>query len=216
MHDTRSGLRINAKCQVMDMSGQVIPGLYCAGESAGGFNQHGLGPLHDPGIYCRNECGEGAEQGIRKKFPKWVGTSGAGCAAPAPLSFMCTTSQLSCDLSIPTMNSYRLDPCEENQFLGDHVGLLLASLRRWTGRDLVDRQLPMVEQARQIFDAPFAVLSHNTAADPILNYGNRAGMQLFELSWDELMQTPSRLTAEPVHRDERARLLDAVTPRWLH
>ena len=43
MHDTRSGLHINAKCQVMDMSGQVIPGLYCAGESAGGFNQHGLG-----------------------------------------------------------------------------------------------------------------------------------------------------------------------------
>lgn len=43
VHDTRSGLRINGKCQVMDMSGQVIPGLYCAGESAGGFNQHGLG-----------------------------------------------------------------------------------------------------------------------------------------------------------------------------
>ena len=43
VHDTRSGLHINAKCQVMDMSGQVIPGLYCAGESAGGFNQHGLG-----------------------------------------------------------------------------------------------------------------------------------------------------------------------------
>ena len=43
VHDTRSGLRINAKCQVMDMNGQVIPGLYCAGESAGGFNQHGLG-----------------------------------------------------------------------------------------------------------------------------------------------------------------------------
>ena len=43
VHDTRSGLRINAKCQVMDMNGQVIPGLYCGGESAGGFNQHGLG-----------------------------------------------------------------------------------------------------------------------------------------------------------------------------
>ena len=27
----------------MDMQGQVIPGLYCGGESAGGFNQHGLG-----------------------------------------------------------------------------------------------------------------------------------------------------------------------------
>ena len=43
IHDTRAGLRINAKCQVIDMNGQVIPGLYCAGESAGGFNQHGMG-----------------------------------------------------------------------------------------------------------------------------------------------------------------------------
>jgi predicted oxidoreductase len=42
IHDTRMGLRINANCQVMDMNGLVIPGLYCGGESAGGFSQHGL------------------------------------------------------------------------------------------------------------------------------------------------------------------------------
>ncbi len=42
IHDTRAGLRINAHCQVIDMHGQVIPGLYCGGESAGGFSQHGL------------------------------------------------------------------------------------------------------------------------------------------------------------------------------
>jgi hypothetical protein len=42
IHDTRAGLRINARCQVVDMQGQVIPGLYCGGESAGGFSQHGL------------------------------------------------------------------------------------------------------------------------------------------------------------------------------
>jgi succinate dehydrogenase/fumarate reductase flavoprotein subunit len=41
-HDTRAGLRINARCQVQDLNGQVIPGLYCGGESAGGFSQHGL------------------------------------------------------------------------------------------------------------------------------------------------------------------------------
>ena len=29
-------------CQVVDMNGEVIPGLYCGGESAGGFSQHGL------------------------------------------------------------------------------------------------------------------------------------------------------------------------------
>jgi hypothetical protein len=42
IHDTRAGLRINAHCQVVDMNGQIISGLYCGGESAGGFSQHGL------------------------------------------------------------------------------------------------------------------------------------------------------------------------------
>lgn len=110
-----------------------------------------------------------------------------------------------------TSNLRHQEPCEKNQFLADHIARLLASLRRLTARDLVDRQLSIAEQARQIYDAPFVVLSHDTAADPILNYGNRAGMELFELSWEELIQTPSRLTAEPMHRDERARLLGAVT-----
>jgi tRNA U34 5-carboxymethylaminomethyl modifying enzyme MnmG/GidA len=35
-------LRINAKCQVVDMNAEIIPGLYCGGESAGGFSLHGL------------------------------------------------------------------------------------------------------------------------------------------------------------------------------
>lgn len=43
LHDTYAGLRVNGKFQVMDMFGQVIPGFYCAGESAGGFALHGLG-----------------------------------------------------------------------------------------------------------------------------------------------------------------------------
>ena len=42
INDTRAGLRINARCQVIDMNGEVIPGLYCGGEPAGGFSLHGL------------------------------------------------------------------------------------------------------------------------------------------------------------------------------
>lgn len=42
LHDTRAGLRINARCEVIDLQGNVIPALYCGGESAGGFSQHGL------------------------------------------------------------------------------------------------------------------------------------------------------------------------------
>ncbi|MGH9679673.1 MAG: FAD-dependent oxidoreductase [Candidatus Acidiferrales bacterium] len=42
LHDCLSGLRINAKAQVVDLWGAVIPGLYSGGETAGGFNEHGL------------------------------------------------------------------------------------------------------------------------------------------------------------------------------
>jgi succinate dehydrogenase/fumarate reductase flavoprotein subunit len=42
IHDTRAGLHINARCEVLDMNGAVIPGLYCGGESAGGLSLHGL------------------------------------------------------------------------------------------------------------------------------------------------------------------------------
>src|SRR6266566_5462245 len=42
IHDCISGLRIDGKAQVIDLWGAVIPGLYCGGETAGGFNQHGL------------------------------------------------------------------------------------------------------------------------------------------------------------------------------
>lgn len=42
IHDCISGLRINGKAQVIDLWGHVIPGLYCGGETAGGFTQHGL------------------------------------------------------------------------------------------------------------------------------------------------------------------------------
>jgi succinate dehydrogenase/fumarate reductase flavoprotein subunit len=42
LHDTRVGLRINGKGQVVDTDGTVIPGLYSCGETAGGFSEHGL------------------------------------------------------------------------------------------------------------------------------------------------------------------------------
>ncbi|MGW8178826.1 MAG: FAD-binding protein, partial [bacterium] len=42
IHDTAAGLRINGKAQVMDLNAQVIPRLYAAGESTGGFTMHGM------------------------------------------------------------------------------------------------------------------------------------------------------------------------------
>lgn len=42
LHDTLTGLRTNTDGEVLDIHGAVISGLYCAGESQGGFAQHGL------------------------------------------------------------------------------------------------------------------------------------------------------------------------------
>jgi hypothetical protein len=42
-HDSYGGLRVNGRQQVIDMQGEVIPGLFAGGEAAGGFDKHGLG-----------------------------------------------------------------------------------------------------------------------------------------------------------------------------
>lgn len=64
------------------------------------------------------------------------------------------------------------------------------------------------DQARILYQAPFVIVSHGTGKDPILNYGNQAALQLWEMTWEEFIQTPSRLTAEPVNREERATMLE--------
>ncbi len=88
-----------------------------------------------------------------------------------------------------------------------HVQRLLDSFARLLGRDLIDRVGTPVEQSGRLWQAPFVVVSHGTEADPVLAYGNATALALWEMTWEELTVTPSRLTAEPVHRDERSRLL---------
>ena len=90
----------------------------------------------------------------------------------------------------------------------EHVQILLDSFARLLGRELVSRDASTVEQARRLFEAPFVVVSHGTEADPVLNYANATALRLWEMDWATFVQTPSRLTAEPMHRDERARLLE--------
>ena len=58
-HDSYGGLRINGRAQVIDLQGQVIPGLYSGGEASGGGQQHGLGRAHVHGFIAgTNAAGE--------------------------------------------------------------------------------------------------------------------------------------------------------------
>ncbi len=86
--------------------------------------------------------------------------------------------------------------------------LLLDSYRHWIGKDLIERTPNAKQQARMLFEASFVVVSHGAEPDPILNYGNQTALDLWELSWDQLIKTPSRLTAEADDRAERGRMLE--------
>lgn len=85
--------------------------------------------------------------------------------------------------------------------------LLLDSHQRWTGRQLIARTGTGEEQAERLFHVPLVVVSHGSEADPILKYGNRIALELWEMDWEEFSRTPSRLTAEPENREEREKML---------
>ena len=90
---------------------------------------------------------------------------------------------------------------------------LLNSYRHWTSRELIERIGEPEVQAYRLCQAPFVVVSHGVETDPLLNYGNQAALDLWETTWDRLVRTPSRLTAEPVNRAEREWMLEQARTR---
>jgi len=86
----------------------------------------------------------------------------------------------------------------------DRLALIAESFQRLTGQKLIDSD-------GDLWTAPRAILAHGTEPDPVFFYGNALALSLFEMTPEQFAQLPSRLSAEPVHRDERARLLDRVT-----
>ena len=105
----------------------------------------------------------------------------------------------------------REPPCDSNGFYAEHAQLLARSFARFVGQELLSPKIDdPTEYARQLFEAPYVVLSHGTQPDPIFNYANRTAMELFELDWAAITCLPSRESAEPMNRSERERLLAAV------
>jgi len=101
-----------------------------------------------------------------------------------------------------------MQPIDSNFFT-----LLTGSFARLVGRTLVPAEINAEPQSWLYEQAPFCVLAHNTDADPRFIYANRAAQTCFGYAWDELVGLPSRLSAEPVHQEERQRLLDQVSSR---
>lgn len=102
-------------------------------------------------------------------------------------------------------------PSSENQYLIEHAKLLINSFHQLLGYPLVSANVDETKLGWELFHSKFALLSHTNAKEPIFNYSNQTALDLFELSWEELMTLPSRLSAEPLNQIERARLLEQVT-----
>ena len=104
-------------------------------------------------------------------------------------------------------------PTEKNNFLVEHALDIRNSYRQLLLKELIPDIHSNEQFARRLFYAPFAVVSHDTASDPVFNYANLKALELFELSWKDFTQLPSRLSAEPVNQAERERLLAEVTEK---
>ena len=102
-------------------------------------------------------------------------------------------------------------PMEENNFQAAHFTLLESSYQKFFHKSLLLENNGNRSFAQTLFEAPFAVVSHGTEADPVFNYANLKALELFGVDWQEFTKMPSRLSAEPVNREERQRLLQQVT-----
>jgi hypothetical protein len=93
-----------------------------------------------------------------------------------------------------------------------HARLILESYERLLGKPLINI-IAGVGIASQLYEAPIVVLSHGTESDPILNYGNRAALKLWEMDSETFTRTASRHTAEPLIQEDRKRFMQAVNEK---
>ncbi|MEB3332941.1 MAG: MEKHLA domain-containing protein [Synechococcaceae cyanobacterium] len=63
------------------------------------------------------------------------------------------------------------------------------------------------QRAQELFQAPLVLLAHDGGEDPRLVWANREALRLWRRRWDTMVGLPSRLTAEPQWRRERAEAL---------
>jgi len=98
----------------------------------------------------------------------------------------------------------------KRDFFIPHGTMLIETHHLRTGRHLIEPTGDKEVDAQRLFEAPFAVVSTAADAEQVLNYGNATALALWEMEWDTFVKTPSRLTAEPDHRNEREAFLRRV------
>jgi len=101
-------------------------------------------------------------------------------------------------------------PSDENSYLKDYIYLITSSLKKLANIEIVDPSLSLEEQAKQAFHSKYVLLAHNAFNDPIFNYANQTALSLFEMSWEEFTNMPSKYSAESDERGQREKFIAEV------
>jgi hypothetical protein len=101
-------------------------------------------------------------------------------------------------------------PDFETHLCTRHALLLCTSYEHWTGKQLISGYRQADDLLRTMFDAPFVIVSHGTEEDAIFNFGNRAALELFELSWKDFTLLPSQQSADGENQEGRQQLMQRV------
>ena len=89
----------------------------------------------------------------------------------------------------------------------DIASAILDSYSARSGHELFDRSADALEDTQRLMNLDSVILSHDGGAEPTFVYANKAAAGLWRMPIDELVGMPSRLSAPPEHRAERATML---------
>ena len=104
-----------------------------------------------------------------------------------------------------------LQPNFNTQAYNNHGQILCSSYRHWTDKHLISKHSEPDKLIIELYEAPFAIVSHGIENDPIFNFGNKVALELFELDWDQFIQLPSRNSIETKNRKQREELMRRVS-----
>ena len=99
-----------------------------------------------------------------------------------------------------------IDLLKADNCLRRKLALVPESFVRLTGKPLADDA-----SLEGLWKAHRVIVAHGVEPDPVFFYGNRMALDLFEMDYSRFVRLPSRYSAEPVNREERARLLERVS-----
>ena len=100
----------------------------------------------------------------------------------------------------------------QTNFYKQHAHILAESFYKFTKKNLIDKQQGDIN-IENLYNAPFAILSHGIEKVPIFNFGNKVVLELFEYKWDNFIKIPSHKSAEPIERKEREMFLQKVSSK---